>query len=284
MNTPKVPTEVDATNPDNADGEELELEIDLPIDLPLDPPEVFFEGPVHELWNRIVPADLTKAEVEFLAGVFTSGKAKPRLVDIASGAGRHALGLAAEGFAVTALDLAASELAHITKVATAKKLDVRTVQHDMRELASWEVPKPFDGAYCFGNALAYLSPDELLAMLTALAERLKPGAPIVLETGMVAESVLASFEDRIELQAGDLHLTIDNDYDIANSRVLGHYVFTDAAGAVTTRRFGHWCLTARELLGILDDAGYEVVELLESVDGEGYGLGSPRMILLAKRR
>jgi len=255
-----------------------------PSDLPLDPPEVFFEGPVHELWNRIVPAEMTKAEVEFLAGVFTSGKAKPRLVDIACGAGRHALGLANEGFALTALDISASELAHVTKVAAAKKLEVRTVQHDMRALATWEVAKPFDGAYCFGNALAYLSPDELAAMLVALAERLRVGAPIVLESGMVAESFLAAFEDHIELQAGDLHLTIDNDYDVTESRVIGTYVFTDAAGTVTTRRFGHWCLTSRELLAIVDDAGFDVTELLEGVDGEGYGLGSPRLILLATRR
>lgn len=253
-------------------------------DVPLDPPEVFFEGPVHELWNRVVPAELTKSEVEFLAGVFTSGKAKPRLLDIASGAGRHALGLATEGFAVTAIDIAASELAQLAKVAAAKKLEVRAVQYDMRELASWEVPKPFDGAYCFGNALAYLAPDELAAMFAALAERMRPGAPLVLESGMIAESFLGAFEDQIEIQAGDLHLTLDNDYDVANSRVVGTYVFTDAAGTVTTRRFAHWCLTLRELLELLDDAGFALEELLENTDGESYELGSPRLVLIATRR
>lgn len=270
------PADITATETDDSEESTLHL--------PLDPPEVFFEGPVHELWNRIVPAELTKAEVEFLAGVFTSGKAKPRLLDIACGAGRHALGLAGEGFAITAIDIAASELAHVTKVATAKKLDVRAVQQDMRALAAWEVAKPFDGAYCFGNALAYLSPDELGAMLAALAERLRSGAPIVLESGMIAESFLAAYEDRIELQAGDLHLTIDNEYDVSESRVVGTYVFSDAAGTVTSRRFAHWCLTARELLSLVDEAGFEVNELLEGVDGEGYGLGSPRLILLATRR
>jgi len=278
MNDPTVPA------PDLNDvNDTADAEFDA-SDLPLDPPEVFFEGPVHELWNKVVPAEQTKAEVEFLAGVFTSGKAKPRLIDVASGAGRHALGLATEGFALTAIDIAASELASLAKVAAAKKLDVRVVQHDMRELASWEVPKPFDGAYCFGNALAYLSPDEVEAMLGALAERLRPGAPLVLESAMIAESFLAAFEDRIELQAGDLHLTIDNDYDVANSRVIGTYVFTDAAGTVTKRRFAHWCMTLRELLELLDEAGFELAELLESVDGESYELGSPRLVLIATRR
>jgi len=253
-------------------------------DLPLDDARAFFEGPVHELWNRIVPAEMTAAEVDFLAGVLAAGKAKPRVLDLACGAGRHALGLAAQGFAVTGIDIAASELAQLSRVAGAKKLDVRVVQHDMRELASWEVPKPFDGAYCFGNALAYLSPDELAEMLAAVAERLRPGARIVLDSAMIAESFLAAFEDQIELQAGDLHLVIDNLYDVAESRVVGTYVFTDATGTVTARRFAHWCLTTRELLGIVDEAGFEVEELLEDVDGEAYELGSPRLLLVAARR
>ena len=53
---------------------------------------------------------------------------------------------------------------------------------------------------------------------------------------------------------------------------------------MTKRRFAHWCMTLRELLELLDEAGFELAELLESVDGESYELGSPRLLLIATRR
>ena len=153
----------------------------------------------------------------------------------------------------------------------------------MRALAEWEVAKPFDGAFCLGNSISYLSADELSEMLTALADKLVVGAALVLDTSMVAESFLPTFHDQIEIKAADLHLVIDNDYDIEESRVIGDYTFTDAAGAVTKQRYARYCLTTRELIGLVEDAGFEVEHLLEGVDGEPYGLGSQRLLLVAHR-
>ncbi len=253
-------------------------------ELPLDDAQSFFGAPhIHTLWNALVPAEMTTAEVEFLAGQLGGDKAKPRVLDLACGSGRHALGLAAGGFAVTGLDISGAELARLAKAAEKKKLDIKTVERDMRELAEWEVAKPFDGAFCFGNSISYLSADELSDMLTALAGKLAVGAALVLDTSMVAESFLPTFHDQIEIKAADIHLVIDNDYDIEESRVIGDYTFTDAAGVVTTKRYARYCLTTRELIGLVEDAGFEVEHLLEGIDGELYGLGSQRLLLVAHR-
>lgn len=246
----------------------------------------FFKGPVLDLWNRIVPPEMTHAEVEFLGEVLgpSTPDARRHLLDIACGAGRHALALARHGFEVTGVDIAVTDLAHLAREAKAGRLPITTIDHDMRALAALAHVAPFDGAYCMGNAIAYLTPDEVKTLMATLSARLHSGAKLVIDSAMVAESFLASFEEHIELEAGDLHLIIENDYDVTRSRVVGTYSFTDKTGATTTRRFAHWCLTTRELIDHVTAAGFEVESLFDDTDGTPYELGSPRLILVAHRR
>lgn len=252
----------------------------------IDEAREFFKGPVLDLWNRIVPPEMTHAEVELLAKTLgpTSPPSRRHVLDVACGAGRHALALARHGFEVTGVDIAVTDLAHLAREAKAGRLPITTIDHDMRALAALAHVAPFDGAYCMGNAIAYLAPDEVRALMSTLFARLVPGARLVLDSAMVAESFLASFEEHIELEAGDVHLVIDNDYDVVSSRVVGTYVFTDKTGATTTRRFAHWCLTTRELIGHVTAAGFEVESMFDDTDGTPYELGSPRLILIAHRR
>jgi SAM-dependent methyltransferase len=272
------------SNTPTTSPDDLELE-----DLPLDDATAFFEGPVHELWRHLVPPEMTQEEVAYLADAFGpsaihADKTPKRLLDLGSGAGRHALGLARRGFHVTAVDLSAAELGHLAAAAKPGKLPITTVTHDLRDLESLQPTAPFDGAYCFGNTLAYFPPDELAVFLDDLARLVVPGGRIVLDDAMVAESFLSHFEEQIDLAAGGVRVTIDNDYDIEASRVVGTYAFTDATGATTTRRYAHWCLTTRELLDLVDQAGFDVEALADDTDGSDYGLGSPRLILVASRR
>lgn len=268
----------------NSPNDDLETE-----DLPLDDATTFFEGPVHELWRNLVPPEMTKDEVAWLAGAFgpsalRDDKTPKRLLDLGAGAGRHALGLARRGFHVTAIDLSAAELGHLAAAAKPAKLPITTVTHDLRDLETFTPDTRFDGAYCFGNTIAYFAPNELAVFLDDLARLVAPGGRIVLDDAMVAESFLSHYEDQIDLAAGGVRVTIDNDYDVLSSRVIGTYAFTDATGATTTRRFAHWVVTTRELLDLVDQAGFDVESLVDDTEGEEYGLGSPRLILVASRR
>ncbi len=59
---------------------------------------------------------------------------KIRVLDIASGPGRHAIALAQRGFEVTAVDLSTSLLHHAHALAQKEKLGIRFLQLDMRSL------------------------------------------------------------------------------------------------------------------------------------------------------
>lgn len=257
-------------------------------ELPLDTPQAFFEGMALELWNAIVPAELTAAEVAFLVSRFRgiSGRQPPRLLDVACGAGRHALGLAKQRFEITGLDLAGPELAHLSAAARAARVQVQTVEGDMRELAALvggEGRRPFDGAYVFGNALGYLEVEELAGFLEGLAQVVKVGGLVVLETAMVAESFLHRFEDQVAIDAGEVKVVIDNDYDVFGSRVVGTYTFT-GRGETVVKRFAHHVVTCRELFETLEEAGFELEDCLGDLDGKPYEVNDPRLILVARRQ
>ena len=256
-------------------------------DLILDDPRTFFSGVALEFWNAIVPDELTEAEVDFLASQFQgiSGRATPRLLDIACGSGRHAVGLAKKKFDVTGLDVSREEIQALLAKAKESKVEVKVLEHDMRELGviAEGGTKPFDGAYVFGNALGYLDPEELHTFMSYMGLLVREGGRLVIDTSMVAESVLHRFDDQVAIDAGDIKLVIDNVYDASQSRVLGTYTFTRSNGEVTVRHFGHWVVTSREVFEAIDGAGFEIEKVFGDLDESPYELHDPRLIIVARR-
>lgn len=56
---------------------------------------------------------------------------KPRALDVASGAGRHAVYLAAQGFDVTAVDISSEALSQVAQRAVAQNISIETRQADL---------------------------------------------------------------------------------------------------------------------------------------------------------
>lgn len=256
-------------------------------EITLDTPESFFSGPTLELWNTIVPAELTAAEVAFLTDRFRgiSGRQTPRLLDLACGSGRHALALAKARFEVTALDLAESELATLSSRARAMNLPIETVALDMREvgvMANNVGFKAFDGAYIFGNAVGYVDQEQLDEFFDEVAAVVRIGGRLVFETSMVAEALLHRFQDAVAIDAGDIKVHIENDYDVVGSRVIGTYTY-EVRGEKVVKRFAHHVVTTRELFAALESAGFEVEQALGDLEGSDFELHDPRLIVVARR-
>jgi SAM-dependent methyltransferase len=256
-------------------------------EITLDTPESFFSGPTLELWNTIVPAELTTAELTFLADRFRgiSGRQTPRLLDLACGSGRHALGLAKNRSDVTGLDLVESELATLSARAKAMNVTIETVALDMREvgaLADKPGFKAFDGAYIFGNAVGYIEQDELEEFFDALAAVVRVGGRLVFETSMVAEALLHRFQDDVAIDGGDIKVHIENEYDVVESRVIGTYTY-EVRGEKLVKRFAHHVVTTRELFAALEGAGFEVEQALGDLEGSDFELHDPRLIVVARR-
>jgi SAM-dependent methyltransferase len=237
--------------------------------------ETFFQGPAVDFWTHAMTPAFTLADVDFLEKALEVNPGA-RLLDIPCGNGRHSIELARRGYRVTGIDLSDEFLA-----AARTELDADWRKGDMREL---EVePSAFDGAFCFGNSFGYLDHTSVAAFLSALAGALKPGAKLVIETGMTAESILPTLVQKRWHRFGDLIILSENRYDPWESCLNIDYTFV-RGGVIETRPTASYVFTAAELRRMLHTAGFETLSLHGGMTGEPYQLGSPRLVIAARRR
>jgi SAM-dependent methyltransferase len=213
--------------------------------------EYFFNGVAVDMWRQAVPPDHTRLEADGLVQTLSVAPGA-ELLDVPCGPGRLSLELAARGFRMTGVDLSAESLAHARDADTDHHIDWQ--HRDMRDLP-W--PARFDGAFCCGNSFGYLDETGNAAFLRAVAETLKPGARFVLDTPMVLENLLPHLTDRPWFKAGDVYLLIANEYDHLRGRLQIEYTFV-SNGRVETRYGSHQAWTYRQLVELIDRAGFDV--------------------------
>lgn len=236
--------------------------------------ETFFQGPAVDFWTRAIPPAVTLADVDFLEKTF-GVQPGARLLDVPCGNGRHSIELAGRGYRVTGIDLSEEFLA-----AARAELDADWQLGDMRALDLES--SAFDGAFCFGNSFGYLDHAGVTAFLSALAGALKPGAKLVIETGVTAESILPTLLQKRWHRLGDLLVLSENRYDPWESCLHIDYTFV-RDGTIETRPAASYIFSAAELRRMLEAAGFDVLALHAGMAGEPYQLGSPRLIITAQR-
>ena len=236
--------------------------------------ETFFRGPAVDFWTRAMTPAFTLADVDFLEKTFDV-KPGARLLDVPCGNGRHSIELARRGYRVTGIDLSDEFLA-----AARAELDADWRKGDMRALQL--EPSTFDGAFCFGNSFGYLDHAVAAAFLSALAGALKPGAKLVIETGVTAESILPTLVQKRWHRFGDLIILSENRYDPWESCLHIDYTFVRGS-VIETGPTASYVFTSAELRRMLEAAGFNTLSLQRSLTGEPYELGSPRLIIVAQR-
>jgi SAM-dependent methyltransferase len=238
----------------------------------------FFNGVALDVWRRAVTPEQTKSEADFIERRLGLAPGA-RILDVPCGNGRIAIELAARGHRLEGIDIATEYVAEAQASARARSLDARFRAGDMREIAAVE---GFDGAYCFGNSFAYLDDEGNARFLERVARALKPGARFVLETGIVAESVLGQFERRAWYSMDGVILLAERRHDPRTSRLEVVYTFL-VDGKLDPRPASYRVYTLRELCGLLEAAGFASIEALASTDDAPYETGSRDCILIAAR-
>jgi len=236
--------------------------------------QTFFDGLALELWRATFPPEITAQEAEFLVRQL---ELRPGMavLDVPCGNGRHASELARRGIRMTGVDLATGFLDEARRTSP----EVEWVQEDMRALPWTE---RFDAAYCWGNSFGYFDHTSCVRFLEALALALKPGGRFLLDTGLVAESLLPHLQSERTLQIGDIAFASRNVYDPLEGRLDITYTF--ARGDEREVKATHqWVHSAAELNRMLRQSGLEPLRAFGEVDEREYALGSPRLILLARR-
>lgn len=239
----------------------------------------FFHGIVLDMWRQAVSPEQTRRDVDFLERALRLAP-DSRVLDVPCGAGRHSIPLASRGHRLTGVDLSAGMIKEAREQAAAAGLEIEWREGDLRDL-SWR--SEFDGGFCFGNSFGYLNPDGTRAFIRAVSGALRPGARFALDYGMAAESILPNLRGREQAQIGDIRFTEENRYHPAEGCVETQYTF-ERDGRTHLRKGLHWVYTVREIRQFLSEAGLVVEDMLGSLDGQSFRVGSPILIVVAGKK
>ena len=122
-----------------------------------------------------------------------------RALDIACGAGRNSLLLAAAGFQVDALDISAEALARAADSARSRGLEVNWIEHDL------DASLPM-ATYELIIMLRYVNP----SLLATLKDRLNSGGYLIVEEHLVTDAdVIGPRGARFRVEPGALAVAAD---------------------------------------------------------------------------
>jgi SAM-dependent methyltransferase len=238
----------------------------------------FFSGLAVDVWLKATSPEQTQQEADFILESLDV-PAPAKILDVPCGGGRHSDALAGRGYDMTAVDISTDFL----KAASTKPVDrpgkVDWQEREMRDLP-W--PATFDGAFCFGNSFGYLDDEGNAAFLTSVATTLKPGARFVLETNYLTEGVLPVLQERSWYPIGDMHMLAHRHYDPVEGRLYVDYIFI-RGGETQTRSMSARLYTFREMIRLLEAAGFTDVKAYSSLTHDPFRQGSNRLLAIATK-
>jgi len=151
-----------------------------------------------------------------------------------------------------------------------------------REQPMHEVTGEFDGAYCFGNSFGYYDDPGNVSFLKAVFKALRHGARFIRDTSAVAVCIFPTYQERAWMPVGDILFLTERTYDPLNSHLETRYTFIRDS-QVEKRTAWLRVYTVRELLSLLQTAGFEDIETYGTPAAGPFGLGCRRLLLVATK-
>ena len=239
----------------------------------------FFSGLCLEYVQRGRSEEQTRAELAFIRaamGLPTRSKA----LDVPCGSGRLALEMAAWGHDVTAVDRSAELIEAARRDANERGLVVDWRQGDMRRLPE---DGSYDGAVCFWNSFGYFDEPGNLEFLRSISRSLKPGGRLALDTPLM-ETMLPGVADepRVWTEAGDLLALEERWFEHETGRLESTWTFI-RDGQREVRDMSTRLYTYRELVAMLDRAGFGLHQAYGDLDMTPFELGAPWLYLVTTK-
>jgi cyclopropane fatty-acyl-phospholipid synthase-like methyltransferase len=230
------------------------------------------------MWERAVSEDWTEKEVSFLIDVMNLKKGAS-ILDIPCGTGRLAIPLAKTEFNVTCVDISEEFITGLTKRVKEDNLSIRVIQGNILSL---ELTGSFDGAYCLGNSFGYFDYEGMKVFVKKVAACLKPGSRFIINSGMMAESILPKIPPEKTYTLEGLTMQVNNIYFVNDSYMVSLLKYTKNHH-IEEHSFKHYVYTIGEIKRLLKLFGLHILAMYNAVDKTPYELGDAQVYLVAEK-
>ncbi|MFF5897908.1 SAM-dependent methyltransferase [Streptomyces argenteolus] len=214
-------------------------------------------------------------------------RAGRRIADFGCGPGLYTTRFARTGARVTGLDLSARSLAHAESLAREESL---TIRHLRQDYLSYRDDERYDVIVMVMRDYCALTPDGRRALLATVREHLDAGGRFVFDVDSasafagVREQVVHARDLMDGFWSADAYFGFHHTYRYDAERVsLDTYEIIEAE---RHRTFFNWVryFTPDELVGELNDAGFDEVDILGDLTGAPYDAAAPHFAAVASRR
>lgn len=200
------------------------------------------------------------------------GRNANSVLDVSCGIGTQSLGLAAQGFKVTASDLSSQSIVRAKREAESRQLNVTFSVCDMRQIEAHH-PSGFDVVLSADNSIPHLLNDEdIFKTLKGMYSRLRPGGGCII-----------TLRDYDQIERGRGIVKPYGIREVEGTRYLiwqvwdfegDQYALTmyfvednlrDSMGKTHIMRSRYYAISPDSVLALMDDAGFGEVERLDEV-------------------
>jgi len=202
-----------------------------------------------------------------------------RILDLACGAGQHAVELAARSYDLVGYDLSQSQLDWASGLAQERGQRLQFTHGDMRELAYQE---SFDAIYSWNTSFGFFEEEKNVDVAQRVFKALRPGGRFLLDV-INRDFVVAQQPGQTWFE-GDGCVCIDDvtlDFITSRMKVKRTLMLTNGKNRECTYSVRIYGL--HELGKILHDVGFKILKVSGGPEMPGvfFGSVSPRVIILA---
>jgi SAM-dependent methyltransferase len=221
-----------------------------------------------------------KTEVAFIEdslGVQKGGV----ILDLACGAGRHAVEMAVRGYNVVGYDLSLAMLARAADEAHDRKQKLNFLHGDMRDMGFEEM---FDGIFCWSTSFGYFDDEKNQLVAQRIHRALRKGGMLLLD--VANRDFVTQRQPSLVWFEGDGCVCMDEmrvDFITSRLKVKRMVILDD--GRTRELDYSIRLYTLHELGRMLHDVGFKVTDVSghPATPGVFMGADSPRLIVCAER-
>lgn len=239
--------------------------------------DTYFDGYYKDIWRSLIPAELTVKETDFMLHYFNLQPGN-KVLDIMCGYGRHAIALAKEGIAVTAVDNLADYITEINKIAKSEGLPVKGIKADILQ---YKIDDSYDLALCMGNSLNFFNAGDIHQLLATTHSHLKRDGHLLINTWSLAEIAIKSFAARSWDEINGIKHICENKYLFHPTRIESDSTFLSADGSTEKKKAVDYIFSVAEMEVLLDKAGFKLKEIFSIPGKKKFTLGEPRAYIVA---